>query len=215
MSRESRDSVSFDNDRAVMTGRMGIKYAFQYRFAKLGVRLDSTRNMSPQGILALNHHKRAHSVSHQVGQTSSQNVGGFGTKRRRSLGKAPHRDRFKNLSQLFLKNHHDHDQENGEEALKDPSGQLEPDLARDDVYDNENKKSAHDEGGARSFDPDARRVKHHGDKQDIDDVRQSNVEKWIEHATFSSGGVLAAQSAALSLSVLAKRLPLEPQKHAS
>jgi hypothetical protein len=99
--------------------------------------------------------------------------------------------------------------------LKDPSGQLEPDLARDDVDDNENKKAAHDEGGARPFDPDTRRVKHHGDKQDVDDVRQSNVEKWIEHATFSTRRALAAQSTVLSLSMLCQMAPREPQKHAS
>jgi hypothetical protein len=63
--------------------------------------------MSPQGIFTLNHDNRAYSISRQVRQSPSQHVGSFGTQWRSSLGgKAPDRDPFKNLSQLFLKNHH-------------------------------------------------------------------------------------------------------------
>src|SRR6266542_5103580 len=117
------DPVAFDDDRAIMTGGVGIKYTFKKRRAELGVQLDASGNMSPERILALNHDNCPHSISRQVRQSPSQHVGSFRTQRRSPLGgKAPDRDPFKNLSQLFLKNHHYNDERYGEETLKDPCG---------------------------------------------------------------------------------------------
>jgi hypothetical protein len=42
-------------------------------------------------------------------------------------------DALEQLAQFLLKDHHDHDQEDGEETLKDPCGHLQIEILGDDV----------------------------------------------------------------------------------
>src|SRR5678815_2504526 len=94
-------------------------------------------------------------------------------------GETPNGDSFKELAQLLLKDHDDHDQENSEETLKHPRRHLQIEVASDDINAAKNKDTANDEGGPRLARPNDGRVKQHRHEDDVDDLREGDGWKWI------------------------------------
>ena len=94
-------------------------------------------------------------------------------------GETPNGDSFKELAQLLLKDHDDHDQENGEESLKDPRRHLQVEVPSDDIDAAKNKDAANHEGGPRLPRPNDGGIEQHRHEDDIDDLRESDGWKRI------------------------------------
>jgi hypothetical protein len=83
------------------------------------------------------------------------------------------------LAQLFLKDDYDHDQEDREKALKDPSRHLQVEVSGDDIDRAENNDPSHDESSAGLARPNNGRVQQNGHEDDIDDLAECDGREWI------------------------------------
>jgi hypothetical protein len=110
-------------------------------------------------------------------------------------GETPNGDSFKELAQLLLKDHDDHDQENGEETLKDPRRHLQVEVASDNVDASQNQDTANHEGGPRLAGPNDGRVEQDRHENDVNDLCECDGREWIYDVTHTSEATVVLDKA--------------------
>src|SRR5262249_21762146 len=129
---KTRHMVALDDDRAVVPRRMRIEDAPQKRLADLAVERDAAHDMARERIVARYDDQRADAVFRKIGGGAHKRIGRLRLELEiTGRPPAPDRDALENLPELLLKDDNDHDQEDREEALKDPRRQLQLELPRD------------------------------------------------------------------------------------
>src|SRR5205814_10553730 len=139
---------------------------------------DASPDVAGNRVFAFDHDQGADSILGQVGEGSDQNIDGIGAQRPHAFRcPAPYGDALENLSELFLKNDDDNDQEDRKEALKQPGSQLQIEIARDDINRGEYENTPDDKRGASLFEPRSGRVEQHRYHENIGDIGDSDIEK--------------------------------------
>src|SRR6478672_6247811 len=165
---------------------MRIKNTFQQRLADFAAQFDSAHDMPVNGIAALDDYQRADFLLGQIGERADQNVHGVRAQRPGGLGReTPDRNALKDLSEFFLKDDHNNDQENREKPLEEPGGQLQIEIAGDNINGRKDKNSADDKRRPGLPQPCGCRVKQYRHNQNVDNIGNADVKKWREHSRFS------------------------------
>ena len=124
----------------------------------------------------------------EIGQSPDQDIRGGRTEGWHPFAsQTPHRDSFEQLAQLFLKDDHDHDQENRQKALKHPRGHLQVQISSDDVDGAQNHDAPNYKSSAGALSPYDGRVKQDRDKNDVDDLRNGDCREWIDNRAVAHG----------------------------
>jgi len=130
-----------------------------------------------QGVVAAHDDEGPDLVFGKVGQGPDQNVDRTRTQRRgRFGGKAPDSDPFKDLPEFFLEDNDNDDQEDREEALKDPGRQLQLQLTRDDINRRQDEHPPDDESCPGPLCPNDSGVEQDRDKKNIDHIGNGDRE---------------------------------------
>jgi hypothetical protein len=169
---EPRHAVSHHEDRAVVTGRVRVEQAEDQRLADPRVERDPAFHMPLEGLPTGNHDEGSGARLRQTRDGASQRVDHVERGRRRLAPKPPDGELLEETPQIVLKDHDDDEYEDGEEALKDPGGQLEVEPPRGQVYGGDQHHADQREAGARVPQPDDSRPQQERDQQYVESVRQ-------------------------------------------
>jgi len=178
MTAEHCHAVVFEDRRPVVARGVRIEKAFQKRLARGAVQGDAAVQMAVQRIISLDDQQGADALLGKIARGFRDDVRGFLQTRqgRRLFAElAQHGDALKEAAKIFLKDHHQHEQQNGEEPLEYDHGEIELEKPGGQIHAAQKQNADQNKSRRPGFEPHQEGENHSGDDRHIQDVLNSDV----------------------------------------
>jgi len=170
---EQGDAAVFNDHRAVVAHGMGIEDAGQQGLAEPAVERDAAGQMAVQRITARNDDQCADALFGQIARRL-----GDDPRRLFHLRQGPdlaaqiaqHRQALEKTAQVFLKDHHQHEKQNGEKALQDDQREVKLEKPGQEVHAAQKQNADQNKARRPRLEPHQKREDHRGDDHHIQDI---------------------------------------------
>jgi hypothetical protein len=172
---ETRHAIALDRDGSVMAGRVRIEEREQQRLGEQTAERDAACDVAVERLATGDHEERADALREQLPHGAHQRVHRIRRRCGRFAPQSPDRDLVEEPAQVFLEDDHQHQHQDGEEALEDPHRHLEFELAREEEGGAGDRDTGQRDPGACASQPRQRGPQRDGHERDVDEVRQANA----------------------------------------